>query len=143
MAISVAPLTTTVMNSVDVSLTGAASGINNAASRVAALLAVALFGLIMTSVFNHNLHSHLERAELAPRVIEAVEQQRTRLAAIELPATMDPQDAVLAGHAIAEAFVAGFRWIMVISAALALVSAAIAWLLIGGASDQPRGREVR
>ena len=141
LAISVAPLTTTVMNSVDVSLTGAASGINNAASRVAAVLAVALFGLIMASVFNRDLHRRLEHAELAPRLIEAVEQQRTRLAAIELPVSIGAEDAVTAERAIAEAFVAGFRYVMLISAALALASAAIAWLLIGGASDQGHARE--
>ena len=136
MSISVAPLTTTVMNSVDVGFAGAASGINNAASRVAALLAVALFGLIMASIFNRNLHSQLERTELAHHVIEAVEQQRNKLAAIELPASMDAHDTALAKHAIAEAFVTGFRWIMLISAALALASAASAWVLIGSASHQ-------
>jgi MFS family permease len=133
MSISVAPLTTTVMNSVDVGLAGVASGINNAASRVAALLAVALFGLIMASTFNRSLHGHLERTQLPPRAIEAVEQQRTKLAAIELPRSMDARDAALAKRAIGEAFVTGFRWIMLISAALALASAASAWVLIGGA----------
>ena len=132
MSISVAPLTTTVMNSVDVDFAGAASGINNAASRVAALLAVALFGLIMASIFNRNLHSQLARTELAPGIIKAVEEQRSKLAAIEL-ASADARDAALARRAIADAFVAGFRWIMLISAALALASAASAWALIGSA----------
>jgi MFS family permease len=138
MSISVAPLTTTVMNSVDLSFAGAASGINNAASRVAALLAVALFGLIMASIFNRNLHAELERSALAPGVIEAVEQQRNKLAAIELPASMDAHDSALAKHTIAEAFVTGFRWIMLISAVLALASAASAWVLIGNASQPAR-----
>ena len=134
MSISVAPLTTTVMNSVDAGFAGAASGINNAASRVAALLAVALFGLIMATIFNHSLHSELERAKLPPRVIEAVEEQRNKLAAIELPASMDAHDAEPAKQAIADAFLTGFRWIMLISAALALASAASAWILIGSPS---------
>ncbi len=134
MSISVAPLTTTVMNSVDATFAGAASGINNAASSVAALLAVALLGLIMAAIFNRNLHSHLEQAGLTPAVIEAVEQQRDKLAAIDLPASMDAQDKASATSAIAKAFVAGFRWIMLIAAALALASAASAWVLLGTSS---------
>jgi MFS family permease len=136
MAISVAPLTTTVMNSVDTGFAGAASGINNAASRVAALVAVALFGLIMASIFNHSLHGQLERAKLGPGVIEAVEKQRNKLAAVELPASMDALESATARRAIAESFVTGFRWIMLISAALALASAASAWILIGNASHR-------
>jgi predicted MFS family arabinose efflux permease len=136
MSITVAPLTTTVMNSVDVGFAGAASGINNAASRVAGLIAVAAFGLIMASIFDRSLHGQLERAGLAPAAIAAVEQQRNKLAAIELPATMSAQDAAIARQAIAMAFVTGFRWIMLLSAALALASAASAWGLIGSARER-------
>ena len=128
MSISVAPLTTTVMNSVDVGFAGAASGINNAASRVAALLAVALFGLIMASIFNRSLHSQLERAELTPARDRgggtAARQARRHRTAREHGCLATKHSA---RQAIAEAFVTGFRWIMLISAALALASAASAW----------------
>jgi hypothetical protein len=97
-----------------------------------------LFGLIMASIFNRTLHSELERTKLAPGVIEAVEQQRSKLAAIELPGSMDADATAVAKQAIADAFVAGFRWIMLISAALALASAASAWILIGSASGGHR-----
>lgn len=131
MAISVAPLTTTVMNSVETAFAGAASGINNAVSRIAALLAVALFGLVMAALFDRSLHSELSRAQLSPQVIETVERQKNRLAAIDLPPSLNARDAPVARKAVQQAFVTGFRWVMLISAALSLASAAVAWLTIG------------
>jgi EmrB/QacA subfamily drug resistance transporter len=140
LSISVAPLTTTVMNAVDVDYAGAASGINNAASRVASLLAVALFGLVAATVFGHSLHVELESAGLPIGVVEAVELQRNKLAAIDV-AQVAARDIVLARHAIGAAFVAAFRWIMLISAGLALASAASAWMLIESAPDRTRARD--
>jgi predicted MFS family arabinose efflux permease len=123
MAIAVAPLTTTVMNSVDPGNAGAASGVNNAVSRVAGLLAIAVFGWLMASVFEPRLQQGLAAAGLPADLANQVWAQRDKLAAIAAP----PGAASDAVHA---AFVAGYRWIMAVSAALAAGSALAAAFFI-------------
>jgi EmrB/QacA subfamily drug resistance transporter len=132
MAISVAPLTTTVMNSLDTSLAGIASAVNNAVSRVAALLAVAGLGIAMTIVFDRTLDRQLQAAQLPKSMVQALEKQRHKLAAIEVPREADPRARNAAQRAIQESFVHGFRWVMALGALLAFLGGAIGWRMIDG-----------
>ncbi|QDZ26839.1 MFS transporter [Noviherbaspirillum sp. UKPF54] len=130
MAISVAPLTTTVMNALDKNQAGVASGINNAVSRVAALVAIALFGIVMARAFDAELMRRTRQLVLSPAVVQQVLAQRHKLAAIALPAQSTQAEKAALKAAIDDAFVAGFRRVMLLSALLALAGAASAWLMI-------------
>jgi EmrB/QacA subfamily drug resistance transporter len=132
MAVSVAPLTTTVMNAVKENRAGVASGINNAVSRVAGLLAVAVLGIVMLHSFNAELDQRLQTVHVAPEVKQALDQQRTRLAAAAVPAGVDSAMATTLKQAINDSFVAGFRRVTMVCGGLALLSAFSAWWLIEG-----------
>ncbi|PTR17546.1 EmrB/QacA subfamily drug resistance transporter [Nitrosospira sp. Nsp2] len=129
MAISVAPLTTTVMNALDSSQAGAASGINNAVSRLAALLAIALFGIVMSVAFRHALVD-LEH-KVSPVVSREVFAHWDKLAGIDVPAAATRDEQITVKADVGDAFVYGFRWVMLLSAVLALASSYSAWRLIG------------
>jgi len=137
MAVSVAPLTTAVMGSAQTHFAGAASGINNAVSRVAGLLAIAALSLVLASVFGRSLDARLQA--LSPAVRQALSSQRTKLAAATLPTTVPADQRKAASAAIAASYVAGFRWVMAIAAILALFSAACAALFIEGGRAEKNG----
>jgi EmrB/QacA subfamily drug resistance transporter len=132
MAISVAPLTTTVMNSVKQNQAGIASGINNAVSRTAGLLAVAVFGIVMLRAFNHNLDQRLANTNITGEVRSFLDQERVKLAGIKVPSNVDAETRVELRQAVEHSFVSAFRLIMLVAAGLALASAAMAWLMIEG-----------
>ncbi len=132
MAVSVAPLTTTVMSAVKENRAGIASGINNAVSRTAGLLAVAVLGIVMLHAFNSHFDQHLATIGTTPEVKQALDGQRTELAGAELPKTVEPGLGRALKQAIDESFVAGFRHVMTVAIVLALLSALSAWLLIEG-----------
>jgi hypothetical protein len=134
MTITISPLTTTVMNALGAGLAGVASGVNNAVSRAAGLLAIAAFGVVLAQVFEPRLHDALAQARLPQDVAHAVLAQRHKLAAIAAPAGAASAVAARVHDAVGAAFVAGFRAVMFVSAGLAAASAACAWWLI---TDRP------
>jgi predicted MFS family arabinose efflux permease len=130
MAIVVAPLTTAVMSSVEQRHSGVASGVNNAVARAAGLLAIAVLGLLVAFVFNSMLTSHTALLHLSPAVQQALDAQRSRLAAAQAPSTTSPALDTPLQRAITESFVAGFRVTMLVCAGLALLGALAVALLV-------------
>ncbi len=142
MAASVAPLTTTVMGAVDERHAGIASGINNAVSRTAGLISIAVFGIVMTGAFARNFNARLPSLDLPAETRAALEAQTSRLATITIPDELKGETKQAIKRGIEESFVSGFRVVILIAAALSLMSALFAWLLIEG-RVQPVGEIAR
>ena len=124
MAITVAPLTTTVMSSLAGNRAGIASGVNNA---------VAVFGVVMLHLFKIALDHRLSSKNLPLSVAQALQTQSIKLAAIDIPENVSSETRQFIQRAIDESFVSGFRWVMVIGAALSIGGAVTALCWIGGA----------
>jgi EmrB/QacA subfamily drug resistance transporter len=134
MAVSVAPLTTTVMNAVEVKRSGIASGVSNAVSRTASLLAVAVFGVVMLHGFNQQLDQRLEKINVPQSATDSLKGERIKLAAIKIPADLDQESSAKIRKAIQISFISGFRSVMIVAACLAVASGLIAYMTIQGKS---------
>ena len=132
MATTVAPLTTTVMSAVPESQAGVASGVNNAVSRTAGLLGVAVLGVVMLHAFNRELDRHLARLDIAPEASRLIDEQRARMAEAEPPSNVSDETRAALKRAINESFVFGFRLVMSSAVGLALASALSAFMMIAG-----------
>jgi EmrB/QacA subfamily drug resistance transporter len=130
MAVTVAPLTTVVMNSVNHDRVGTASGITNAVSRVAGVLAVAVLGIVMVSVFSFRLNRSLAQISLPAGILQEVQANTIKLAGLQVPPGLNPSTKTGVEDSVKEAFVFGFRTVMMICVSLALIGAAVAWLVI-------------
>ena len=125
-ALFIAPLTTTVMDAVSSSSAGLASGINNAVSRVAGLLAIAAFGIALATVFEARLARELATVQLSPATRAAIARDRSTIVAGQVPPEIAPaneRDAV--ATAVRASFADGFRALMLLSASIALLAALV------------------
>jgi EmrB/QacA subfamily drug resistance transporter len=136
MAISVAPLTTAVMGAVEDRHAGVASGINNAVSRTAGLVAVAAFGLVALGAFGRSLDGRTRAMRVPADVAAAMAAQRIRLADAEPPAGLSAAARTALERAVDLAFVDAFRRVMLLAAFLAVLSALAGWMMI-----RDRGKE--
>lgn len=134
MALVIAPLTTTVMGAIEQSHSGLASGVNNAVSRTAGLLAIAVLGIAVAGSFNNSLDSRLSALKTSPAVTSGINGQRGKLAGVQIPAGVGARERATLRRAVDESYVSGFRLAMLIAAGLAVVSAAIAFFFLGGKS---------
>jgi EmrB/QacA subfamily drug resistance transporter len=131
MAISVAPLTTTVMGAVDDGYAGAASGVNNAAARIAGMLAVAALGAVAVGVFGHVLEASVASLELSPELRDSLLAQAPRLAHAHVPEGLGEELRRSLERSLDDAFVTSFRVVMLVAAAIALLGAICAAGTIG------------
>ena len=138
MAVTVAPLTTVVMSSVDPDHVGAASGINNAVARVAGVLAIAVLGVVMVKAFGSELDQSLAKLSLPPDIVENVRSKEIELAGLQLPSGLDAHAMEELRHAISTAFIAGFRLVQFFCVALSTASAIVAWRMIAPAPAAPK-----
>jgi len=137
MTLSIAPLTATVMNSVPQQENGVASGVNNALSRVAGLLAVALLGAVLQGTFSKKLSAELNNSNLSEAQRVELCAQRNKLNEARLAtASVDAQ--MEAKRALNAAFIAGFRRVMDLSAAGCVAGAIIVAFMIRRSSGAPR-----
>ena len=124
MAITVAPLTTTVMTTVRADHAGVASGINNTVSRVAGLLAIAVFGVVLNHEFNAAIKPQLARIGLSHAEQAEVDAELSKMAGAELSQTsLDESRRSVVKARIDDAFLRGFKVIVLEAAAITLLSA--------------------
>lgn len=137
MGVTVAPLTTSVMGAAPQEQSGTASGINNAVSRTASVLAIAIVGAIALIVFSNSLDSRTADLSLSEDARTQLTVEAEKLAEAQPPQGLDAETSAAVQTAIDNAFVDTFRLIAVIGLGLAWLSVLMTALFVR--PDEIRG----
>jgi EmrB/QacA subfamily drug resistance transporter len=129
MAISVAPLTTTVINAVPPQQTGVASGVNNAVASLAGLLAVAVFGAVALGIYDRGLERRLQASAASVELSQTIQDARGQFVTAPAAALSTAVDRQRAESIIRGALAESIRDIMLLASVLALGAAASGALL--------------
>ncbi len=135
LAATVAPLTASVLSSVEQGHAGVASGINNAVARVASLLSIAALGAVVASSFGSRLNHDLAGQRLSPAARAAVVQARAKPLVIDVSGVPAAERRPVRA-ALVDASVHSFRIGIGLGAGLAILGGLVA--LVG--IQNPRRR---
>lgn len=142
MSLVIAPLTTTAMNAVSGRHSGLASGVNNAVSRTAGLLAIPILGIFVFATFSAGLDARVANLDLSPGATRQLEAEKVDLGGAGAPDGVSGAAAKKVSAAVDESFVDAFRLAMFVAAGLALASALAAGLIIEGKGQAARAEMV-
>jgi MFS family permease len=138
MGITVAPLTATVMTSVDDRHAGAASGINNATSRIGGVLAVAVLGSAALFAFAGAVQEQAAALGLPQQALDELRLQTARFGRAEVPDAVSAEMRGAVALLLRRSFVDTCRLMMLLCAGLAVAAAGLSWLMVEGPRDGRR-----
>lgn len=127
---TLAPLTVAVMESVEETKAGVASGISNTLSRVGQVLSVAVMGGFVLSIFTSALLNDSNVRELPAAARDQLEIASVDLGETAVPPALTPSQKAEVHAAIRNAHVAAYNVLIWVSAAFCLMSGIISWLMI-------------
>ncbi|HEX9027579.1 MAG TPA: MFS transporter [Anaerolineales bacterium] len=131
MGLTVAPLTATVMGSVASHLAGTASGINNAVSRIAGVLAIATLGAAALIMFAGQMEGRAASIDLSAQARQELHVQARNLSGAVVPASVGQGQTAAVESAIKDSFAQTFKVVVLACAGLAWASALATLVLIG------------
>ncbi|MDX1586981.1 MAG: MFS transporter, partial [Balneolaceae bacterium] len=134
-AVSFAPMNTTVMSSVEKSDAGSASGVNKAVARLSGMLSVALLGALAITIFGNELVSMMQQIDVPKAVQEHMIQEKANLATASIPDSVSPELEETLQEAIKKSFLNSFQTVMYISAGLVLMGTLCAGLMVSYKPD--------
>ena len=125
---TVAPLTATVLDSVEERHVGIASGVNNGVARVAGLLAIAVLGAVISGYFGSTLDSNLGDQPLGPRAERIVSDAKAQPLAVPKTGKLPPGQATRVSTASADASTSAFHLGIGIAGILMIIGGAVSGL---------------
>jgi hypothetical protein len=132
----VAPLTATVLDSVEERHVGIASGVNNGIARVAGLLAIAVLGAVISASFDSTLDSNLGDRPLGPRATHAISEAKKQPLAVPATKRLPPASAARVRTASSDASTSAFHLGILIAGLLMIAGGVVA----GFGIENPRRR---
>jgi EmrB/QacA subfamily drug resistance transporter len=133
---TVAPLTATVLDSVEERHVGIASGVNNGIARVAGLLAIAVLGAVISASFGSKLDQNLGERPLGPVAENAVSEAKKQPLAVPSTRRLPPPAAARVETASADASTSAFHLGALIGGLLMITGGIVSGLGI----ENPRRR---